>query len=95
MKPESNGEMPKPARLEFGPQPLDEFLEKRGISNHDLVMSSSEQLTHKVVAKARKGRRLTMKAQDKVARAVGAWIRMKEGKDAAIPTRGDLFNYKA
>jgi hypothetical protein len=57
-----------------------------GLKPHDLVTASSEQLTHKMVARACKGRRLTPNAQSKILRAVNA----ATGKGYAVR---DLFNY--
>ena len=54
---------------DFGVQPLDAYMEARGLENHDLVNASLEQLTHKQVQRARKGRQLTLKMMQKVARA--------------------------
>lgn len=63
---------------DHGPQPLDRLMTSWGLSNHDLVEISTEQLTHKQVQKARKGRELTLKMKMKVARAlnVAIWGRL-------------------
>lgn len=71
---------------DFGIQPLDALMTQNNLSNHDLVAASSEQLTHKMVAKARKGRRLTRHVQMKIVRALNA----ATGK---LFTLRDLFNY--
>lgn len=55
--------------MNAGPQPLDELLTRLALSNHDLVVHSDGQLTHKVVQKGRTGRRLTRRAQEKILRA--------------------------
>ncbi len=69
-----------------GPQPIDALLTELGIDNHALVAASTEHLTHKQVAKARKGRRLTRHMQEKVLRAlIGA-----AGRNFAM---ADVFNY--
>lgn len=57
---------------ELGEQPLALVLRELGLTGHDLVAASTEQLTHKVVAKACKGRRLTPNLQGKVRRALAA-----------------------
>jgi hypothetical protein len=64
---------------DLGPQPLAEILDAWGLSNHDLVDVSPEQLTHKQVQKARSGRRLTLKMKQKIARTVNfaVWGRLK------------------
>ena len=46
---------------DLGLQPLDKMMDEWGLDNHQLVEVSTEQLTHKQVQKARKGRRLTLK----------------------------------
>ncbi|MFH0907502.1 MAG: hypothetical protein V1929_01905 [bacterium] len=73
----------------MGLQPLDGILERLGISNHDLVAASGEQLTHKVVQKGRRGRQLTRRAQDKILRA----LTRAAGSGAAF-TRDQLFTYE-
>lgn len=57
-----------------GPQPIDAIMARWGISNHDLVDTSTEQLTHKQVQKARQGRQLTLKLMQKVVRALNVCI---------------------
>ena len=82
---------------DLGPQPLDRMMDEWGMGNHDMVEVSTEQLTHKQVQKARKGRRLTLKMMQKVTRAfnVAIWHRLsdeqKEGYDEYM--HRDLFNY--
>lgn len=56
----------------LGIQPLAALLEELGLRPHDLVLASSEQLTHKLAARALRGRRLTDKSKAKVARALNA-----------------------
>ena len=67
---------------DHGEQPLDRLMMEWGLSNHDLVEVSTEQLTHKQVQKARKGRELTLKMKMKVARAfnVAIWGRLTDGE---------------
>jgi hypothetical protein len=82
---------------DFGMQPLDIMMDQWGLTNHDLVEVSTEQLTHKQVQKARTGRRLTLKMMQKVTRAfnVTIWYRLndeqKEAFDEYLHKR--LFNY--
>ena len=82
---------------DLGAQPLDQMMEDWGLENHDIVAVSTEQLTHKQVQKARKGRRLTLKMMQKVTRAfnVAIWHRLnKEQKEAYYEyMHRDLFNY--
>ena len=70
----------------LGPQPLDEVLKAINITNHDLVAGSTEQLTHKMVAKGRKGRRLTRNVQSKILNA----LTKVSGKEFTLE---QLFNY--
>ncbi len=82
---------------DLGPQPLDIMMDAWGIDNHDVVAVSTEQLTHKQVQKARKGRRLTLKMMQKVTRAynVCIWHRLtKEQKETYYEyMHRDLFSY--
>lgn len=82
---------------DLGSQPLDTMMEAWGLDNHDVVAVSTEQLTHKQVHKARKGRRLTLKMMQKVTRAynVCIWHRLtKEQKEVYYEyMHRDLFNY--
>lgn len=80
-----------PIDRNHGPQPLDELLARLGLDNHDLVASSTDQLTHKQVQKARKGRHVTKNIQMKILRAVQASLRSRE--DVSQPVLSDLFNY--
>lgn len=72
---------------DLGIQPLDALMVKHGLSNHGLVAASADQLSHKVVQKARKGRRLTSRAKTKILNAL----------HHALPelkfAHRDLFNY--
>lgn len=75
-----------PADLDHGPQPLARLMEERGLKANDLVRASGEQLTHRMVARAVKGRRLTTNTMNKVLRAWNA----AAGQEC---THADLFNY--
>ena len=70
----------------FGPQPIAAIMAERGLTAHDLVTASSEQITHKMVSRACRGRRLTMRVQDKIVRALNAAAQAQYG-------RASLFNY--
>ena len=87
---ESNGH-------DLGDQPLDQMMEKWGLGNHDLVEVSTEQLTHKQVQRARKGRRLTLKMMQKVTRAlnVAIWYRLSDEQKEAYYEylHRELFDY--
>jgi len=70
----------------LGEQPIAKIMAERGMKTHDVVAASTEQLSHKMVARAAKGRRLTLNAQYKVRRA----LNKATGKKYSL---GDLFNY--
>ncbi len=72
---------------DLGVQPLDALMTNLGLTNHSLVEASTEQLSHKVIHKARIGRRLTPRMKTKVLNAL----------HLACPEKSfahrDLFNY--
>ena len=70
----------------LGEQPIAQKMKEHGLSNHDLVNASTDQITHKMVAKACKGRRLTKNVQNKVVRAMN----QSSGHNYS---KQDLFNY--
>lgn len=72
---------------EMGVQPLDTVMSGMDLKNHDLVGASTEQLTHKMVSKARKGRRITLNVKMKILNAVN---KCQNRKQFALK---DLFNY--
>jgi hypothetical protein len=82
---------------DLGDQPLDHMMESWGLDNHDLVEVSTEQLTHKQVQRARKGRRLTLKMMQKVTRAfnVAIWYRLDDAEKEQYfeYLHRHLFNY--
>lgn len=82
---------------DHGTQPLDGLMEAWGLSNHDLVDVSTEQLNHKQVQKARKGRQLTLAMMQKLARTlnVAVWFRLKaeEREQYFEYLHKHLFNY--
>ena len=78
--------MPDEIERNLGVQPLVELMATHGLKAQDLVEASVEQLSHKMVARACKGRRLTPKAKGKVCAALGV------ASGQAYRT-GDLFNY--
>jgi hypothetical protein len=81
----------------LGDQPLDNMMVGWQIENHDLVEVSTEQLTHKQVQRARKGRRLTLKMMQKVTRAfnVAIWHRLTDEQKETYYEymHRDLFSY--
>ena len=70
----------------LGEQPLAGLMADLNPSAHALVEASSEQITHKMVSRAVKGRRLTPNTKGKVLRAFNA----ASGRDDTV---NDLFNY--
>lgn len=70
----------------MGPQPIADLMEQFQLKPHDLVAASTEQLTHKMVARAMKGRRLTINTRGIVQRAMNR----ATGK---IWPQSQLFNY--
>lgn len=76
----------EPVERNLGKQPLAVLLKEHGLSHHDLVMASSEPITHKLVARACKGRRLTAYSRNKIIRACEAAL----GRSF---TKRDLFSY--
>ena len=73
--------------MELGPQPLDALMIQWEITNTDLVSASTQQLTHKMVAKGRSGRRLTANVQNKILAA------FKIVRPEQTVTLKELFNY--
>ena len=69
---------------DLGEQPVARLLAALGLSPHDLVAASSEQITHKMVRRACKGRRLTPQVQLKLLNALNA-------RTAGSYRLGDLF----
>lgn len=54
----------------LGPQPIIELLQKHKLTHHDLVAASTEQITHKMVSRACKGRKLSRRVQFKLVNAI-------------------------
>jgi hypothetical protein len=82
---------------DHGPQPLDGLMVRWNIANHELVEVSAEQLNHKQVQKARKGRQLTLHLMQKLMRALNETIAgrlVKEDREKFHPyLHKHLFNY--
>ena len=75
-----------PPERNLGPQPVADIMDRLELKASDLVAASTEHLTHKMVARARKGRRLTRNVQHKLLRA------LNRASDQTFELR-DLFNY--
>jgi len=82
---------------DHGMQPVDGLMDGWGLSNHELVEVSTEQLNHKQVQKARKGRQLTLAMMQKLTRAlnVAIWYRLSEEEREGYfeYLHRHLFNY--
>ena len=78
--------MGQPIERDLGEQPLAGLLTELGLKSHDLVAASTEQITHKMVARACKGRRLTPNVQTKILHA----LNLATGRQYS---GGELFNY--
>lgn len=76
----------EPDDRNHGPQPLAGLLAQHGLRTHDLVAASTEQITHKMVARAVKGRRLTNNVQSKLQRVLNKLTNQNY-------RLADLFNY--
>ena len=70
----------------LGPQPVARLLAARGLKPHDLVAAATAPMTHKMISRACKGRRLTPRAQTRILQALN---RATGGKY----TLQDLFTY--
>ncbi len=79
-------DMPDPIERDLGEQPIARLLAELALKHTDLVAASTEQLTHKMVARACKGRRLTPNVQAKVLRALNAASSRQYGME-------ELFTY--
>ncbi|MFT3991704.1 MAG: hypothetical protein QM680_09890 [Luteolibacter sp.] len=83
---------------DHGTQPLDGLMDRWNLTNHELVEVSTEQLNHKQVQKARKGRQLTLSLMQKVMRTlnIAIWkLRLnKEQRELFTEYQHrQLFNY--
>jgi hypothetical protein len=71
---------------DLGEQPIAKIMAEHGFKPNDLVSNSTEQITHKMVSRAVKGRRLNLKIQYRILNALN--------KTASNQyTLRDLFNY--
>jgi hypothetical protein len=70
----------------MGEQPIAKILVEKGLKAHDLVAASRVPMTHKMIARACKGRRLTARVQSKVLDALNAATQ-------GTYTLKDLFTY--
>ena len=70
----------------LGDQPIKEIIEEYSLKSHDLVVASENKITHKMVARAVKGRWLTPPTRRKILNALNEACQ----KEFALT---DLFNY--
>jgi hypothetical protein len=70
----------------LGEQPIARIMREHNLKPHDLVANSPVEMTHKMVSRACKGRRLTLNTQTKVLTA----LNRATGKSYAL---SDLFTY--
>ncbi|MFT4638555.1 MAG: hypothetical protein ACI8T1_001876 [Verrucomicrobiales bacterium] len=79
---------------EYGTQPLDALMTELGLSNTNVVDAAEDAVTHKMVNKARRGRRLSRSVQLKVLAALnGAVKRTNSTAEALCYGFKDLFTY--
>ncbi|MBU4252855.1 MAG: hypothetical protein KKC39_01720 [Candidatus Omnitrophica bacterium] len=71
---------------DLGEQPIARIMAEHGFKSHDLVSNSTEQITHKMVSRAARGRRLNLKIQYRLLNA----LNKVSGKQYVLK---DLFNY--
>lgn len=80
--------MQRKIEMNVGIQPLDKLMDIHNLSNNDIVVcSQNEPITHKQVQKARRGRRLTIKIQQRILKAFNICT------DSCKYKLNDLFNY--
>ena len=70
----------------LGEQPIARIMVEHNLKPHDLVRASTEQITHKMITRAIKGRRLTSNVQTKILNALN-------NAAEKCYSRNDLFNY--
>ncbi|NLL83281.1 MAG: hypothetical protein GX230_03450 [Lentisphaerae bacterium] len=83
-----NNNTPDDRNMNLGEQPIAAIMTERSLKPHDLVSASNGRITHKMVSRACKGRRLTRNTQTLVCDALNAAC-------SADFTPADLFNYHA
>ena len=76
----------KTLERDLGPQPIAALMATHGLTPHQLVAASTVPITHKMVARACKGRRLSRRVQQKVLNALNT----ATGQSFTL---GDLFTY--
>ena len=75
--------------MDAGVQPLDRLMTSLGLTNHDLVEAAGVNvLTHKMVAKGRRGRKLTLRTQEKIVAALQTRLKGR------MVSREECFSYR-
>ncbi len=72
--------------LNFGAQPIAEIMRSKELKPHDLVEASTDQITHKMVTRACKGRKLSPKVKLKIQNALNNATKGQYKQN-------ELFNY--
>lgn len=85
-RPFTTKQMNNDIERDLGEQPMAKIMAGHGLKAGDLVACSTEQITHKMVGRAVKGRRLTPAVQRKILNA----LNKASNKSYALK---DLFNY--
>ena len=78
--------MDRAIERDLGEQPIAKIMAEHELKPHDLVSVSTEQISHKMVARAIKGRRLTRNVQFKILSALNKTLK----KSYSLK---ELFNY--
>ena len=78
--------MNKEIERNLGEQPIARIMQEHGLKAHDLVAASTEQITHKMVSRACKGRWLTPNTKSKMRNALN-------NSTAKTYSLAELFNY--
>lgn len=80
-----------------GPQPIEALMTSWALDNHQLVEHSVEQITHKQVQRARKGRQLTLHSMQKITRTLNEAVSALFPKELRVHftpyQHRQLFNY--
>jgi len=70
----------------LGKQPIAQIIAEYELKPHDIVAASTKQMTHKMITRAVRGRRLTSNVKFKILNA----LNKATGKNFSLK---DLFNY--
>ena len=70
----------------LGKQPIADIMKENNLNSHDLVAASTEQITHKMVTRACKGRKLTPNVRTKIINSLNKACKTEY-------KRKDLFTY--